>query len=70
MATGQVKLYNQNGGYSVLKEDERGDVVFFRATSCAVSPRVGDRVRYSVRLNPKNGQREAVEIAPQAKTVA
>jgi hypothetical protein len=29
-------------------------------------PPVGDRVRYRVRLNPKNGQREAVEIAPKA----
>jgi cold shock CspA family protein len=62
MTTGQVKLFNRQGGYGVIEADEGSDVVFFRARSCAVSPRVGDRVTYGVRLNPKNGQREAVEI--------
>ena len=66
MATGQVKLFNRQGGYGVIQADERGDVVFFRARSCAVSLRVGDRVTFGVCLNPKNGQREAVEITPQA----
>jgi cold shock CspA family protein len=66
MATGQVKLFNQKDGYGVIQADERNDVVFFRAQSCDMSLRVGDRVQYSVRLNPKSGQREAVEIKPQA----
>jgi cold shock CspA family protein len=66
MATGQVKLFNRQGGYGVIQADERGDVVFFRAQSCSVSPRVGDRVAFGVCLNPKSGQREAVEIRPQA----
>ena len=34
MTTGQVKLFNRQGGYGVIQADERGDVVFFRAPSC------------------------------------
>jgi cold shock CspA family protein len=68
MATGQIKLINGNGGYGVIQVDGRGDVVFFSRQSCAVSPHVGDRVTFGVRLNPKSGQREAVEIKPQSDT--
>jgi cold shock CspA family protein len=53
MTTGQVKLFNRHGGYGVIQADERGDVVFFRAQSCSVSPRVGDRVAFGVRLESK-----------------
>jgi hypothetical protein len=66
MANGQIKLFN--GNYGVIQVDERGDVLFFSGQSCSMSPRVGDRVTFGVRLNPKSGQREAVEITPQAKT--
>jgi cold shock CspA family protein len=66
MANGQIKLINGNRGYGVIQVDGRGEVVFFCAQSCAISPRVGDRVTFGVRLNPKTGQREAIEVKPRS----
>jgi len=70
MANGQIKLFSRTGNYGVIQVDERGEVVFFSGRSCSMSPRVGDRVTFGVRLNPKSGQREAVEIKPQSDIAA
>jgi cold shock CspA family protein len=66
MSSGEVKMFNKQGGYGVIKDD-RGHVVFFRVRSCAVSPRVGDRVTFGIRINPTSGQQEAYQIAPVVK---